>query len=87
MITIKTLDKVEIFTTFEDGEMVRARMESDTRTLEISLGRVSNLWSIFLSAKDRKSMSGMSLNLRTYTNKTWDEMVEYWDNKLETWSK
>ena len=83
MTTLSTLGNVKIYTTFDnDMNMIGARMETETRELSVSLGRVSKTWSIFLDSKTNTTTMGHNKNLRTYVNKSYKEMIEYWDMKL-----
>jgi len=87
MTTKQVTNNVTVYTTFEKGIMVSAKMETKNRILTIDLGRVSKTWSIFLDSKTQQTTTGLDKNLRTYTNKDWDYTVSYWDKKLNEFQK
>ena len=86
MTTKQTRNNVTVYTTFENGVMVSATMETKNRVLSIELGKVSKTWSIYLERKAEDEFS-VDKNLRTYLGKDWDYTVSYWDKKLNEFQK
>ncbi len=84
MTTTTKLNGLTITTRFDNNNtMIESSIESETRVVKISLGKVSKTWSIFLDSKTDVTNMGFNKNLRTYTNKDWDFTVEYFDRKLK----
>ena len=88
MTTLTELNGLIVKTIFDDNNvMTKSSIESESRVVTISLGRVSKTWGVYLDSKTEKTSMGHDKNLRTYTNKDWDFTVKYFDKKLKELSK
>jgi hypothetical protein len=81
--TIK-INGLKITSIFEKGALIRGRIFTDTRIVEISKNNKSDLWSISLERRTTCEIYGEVTysNLRFYIDKTWDEAITYFDKKM-----